>query len=350
MRLLTLMALALCSGCLIEPAPEGQSRSRTAATRSPAPGTTTNSTTAVEDLKNNPLPPLSAEPAWRDLVQHTRLLPPMRILHPGPSSDGKFVAYATSEFGPKTQIVVRDASAATSLQITRNSGDNLFPRISPCGKLVAYASDREGNWDIYIARLDAPASVIQVTMEATDDVCPAWSADGKRLVYASRQGEGPWQIVLTDIASRVKTFLGAGLYPDWSPDAKDPWICFQSQPRDACGKSGVWVVRPDGTGLREIAGDKARRWSALSPRYSPCGKWIVYASLRKSPEASLFGAPADADDLWIIRPDGTFEMRLTEEASGESWPAWGGGRVFFISNRDGASNLYSLGVKPLEDP
>ncbi len=346
MRLFTLFILALCSGCLIEPAPEGRSRSKTSSTRPPRPVTGPQD---VEDLKDNPLPPLSAEPAWRDLVQHTRLLPPARILHPAPSADGKFVAYATSEFGPKTQIVVRDAAAATSVQVTLNGGENLFPRISPCGRLVAYASNREGNWDIYLARLDAPAVVTQVTLEGTDDICPAWSPDGKRLVYASRTGEGPWQIVLTDIASRVKTFLGAGLYPDWSPDPKDPWICFQSQPRDAGGRSAVWVVRPDGTGLREIAGDKGRTWSALHPRYSPCGKWIVYASLRKSPEARLFGAPADADDLWIIRPDGTCEMRLTEEPSGESWPAWGGGRIFFISTRDGARNLYSLGVKPLED-
>jgi tricorn protease-like protein len=66
-------------------------------------------------------------------------------------------------------------------------------------------------------------------------------------------------------------------------------------------------------------------------------------------ESRIFGIPDEADDVWIIRPDGTFDMRLTDELSAEWWPAWGGDRVFFVTNRDGMQNICSVKVKPLED-
>jgi Tol biopolymer transport system component len=306
---------------------------------------------AVEDLRDNAIGANAAEPPWRDLVQHTRIPGPGRILHPGASRDGKWVAYASTEFGPKPQIVVRETHGAAPLQITQNGAENLFPKISPCGKRVAWASNRDGNFDLYIARLDAPTVATQVTFDSSDDVAPSWSPDGRRLAYCSRKGpEGAWQIVIVDVGSRIRTFLGAGMYPDWSPDAAADWICFQSQPRQAGGRSGVWVVHSDGTELREVVGDRAHAWSALHPRFSPDGRWIAYATVRKSPESRAFGGPAEADDIWLVRPDGTFDTRLTDDLSAEWWPAWGGDRVFFVSNRDGgAPNLYSVRVKPLED-
>ncbi len=304
----------------------------------------------VEDLRDNALGASAMEAPWRDLVRHTRIAGPGRATHPGPSRDGKWVAYASTEFGPRPQIALRETYGAAPTRITQDQADNLFPRISPDGKLVAWASNREGSFDLYVARLDAPMTPSQVTFEETEDIAPSWSPDGKRLVYcAARSVEGPWQIVIVDVATRLRTYLGAGLYPDWSGDPKDPWISFQSQPRSRGGRSGIWVVRPDGTGLREIAADRARGWSAINPRFSPCGRWIAYATVSRSPESRAFGAPEAADDVWIIRPDGTLDTRLTDDLSAEWWPAWGGDRVFFVSNRGEGQNLWSVRVKPLEE-
>jgi len=302
-----------------------------------------------EDLRDNPIAAAAAEPPWRDLVRHTTVSAPSRVTHPGPSRDGSRVCYASTEFGGRPRIVLRDSFGAAPTQITQNESDNLFPRISPDGKRVAYASNREGNFDIYVARLDAPQAVTRVTTDPEDEIAPSWSPDGKRLVYSARRQGDLWQVVIADVGSRVKTFLGPGLYPDWSPDANDPWICFQSQPREAGGRSAVWVVRPDGTSLRELSGDRARAWSAITPRFSPDGRWVAYATVHRSPESRAFGAPDEADDVWIVRPDGTLDTRLTDDVSAEWWPAWGGDRVFFISNRGGERNLWSVQVKPLEE-
>lgn len=301
------------------------------------------------DLRDVPLDPVSAEPSWQDLTRHTVLMSPYEAQHPGPSRDGRLLAYVTNEFGPRRQIALREAEGAASLQATQGRGESLFPRISPDGRLLAFCSDRDGNWDIFVARVDAPLAVTQVTFESSDDIAPSWSPDGKRLVYCSREGAMPWRLVIVDVGTRVRTYLGPGLYPDWSPDPNDPWICFQSQPRSPDGRSSIWMVRPDGTGLRKVVADKAGVWSAINPRFSPDGRWIAYATLGKSRESILFGAPEQADDIWVVRSDGTLDMRITEDLSAEWWPAWGGNRVYFISNRDGTTNIYSVQIKPLEE-
>lgn len=302
-----------------------------------------------DDVKDHTMPLNAAEPPWRDIIRHTVLPLPGKAMHPAPSPDGAFFAYATTEFGPKLQIAMRETFDASPLQITANSGDNLFPSVSPDGKHIAYASNRDGNWDIYVARIDSPGSVTQVTFEPTDDIAPSWSPDGKKLVYASKTDAGVWQLVIVDVGTRIKTYLGAGIYPSWSPDAKRPLIAFQSLPRTAGGRSGVWAVKPDGTGLREIVGDKGHSWSAINPHFSPDGRWIAYATVNKSVESRNFGVPFEADDIWIVRADGTYPMRLTDELSAEWWPAWGGDRVFFVTNRGGMQNICSVRVKPLED-
>lgn len=305
---------------------------------------------AVDDVRDNAIGTNAAEPPWRDLIRHTALQAPGRATHPAPSPDGKFFLYATTEFGPHPQIARRESNGAAATQLTDNRGANLFPSVSPDGKRFAYASNKEGNFDLYVGRLDAPFNVTQVTFDPEDDVAPAWSPDGRRLAYCRNVG-GVWQIVVVDVGTRVKTFLGPGLYPDWSSDPRDEWIAFQSQPRTAGGRSGVWVVRPDGTGLREVVSDKAHGWSALTPRFGPGGRWIAYATAGRSRESRAFGGPDEADDIWIIRPDGTFDTRLTDDLSAEWWPAWSGSRVFFVSNRGGgAPNIWSVQVKPLEDP
>ncbi len=304
-----------------------------------------------DDLRDNPIAANAAEPPWRDLARHTSVHAPGRAIQPGASPKGDRLVYATSEFGSRPQIAMRDVDGASAYQISAGAGDSLFPRISPDGRTVAFASNRDGNWEIFLARLDSPSATTQVTFEDADDVAPSWSPDGRKLVYSSKQpGSSVWQLVIVDIGSRLKTYLGPGVYPDWSPDPKQPWIAFQSQPRAPGGRSGIWVVRPDGSALREIVGDKTRVWSAINPHFSPDGRWIAYATVNKSAESRAYGEAEAADDIWIVRPDGTLDTRLTDDLSAEWWPSWGGDRVFFVSDRGGAPNVWSVRVKPLEDP
>jgi len=59
-------------------------------------------------------------------------------------------------------------------------------------------------------------------------------------------------------------------YPHWSPDAQ--WITFAGGPSSG-GNSRIWVVRPDGSGLRSIT-DGSR--DMVSPSFSPDGAKILF--------------------------------------------------------------------------
>lgn len=334
-RIPGIAAILVLSACCI-PGPDGE----------PATGPDA----GPDVLRDGVIGPAAAEPPWRDLIRHTNIPAPGLATDPGPSLDGKHVAYATTEFGDELQIALRTPSGAAPARISQSRALNRYPRISPDGKRIAYASNKEGNWDIYVARMDAPLTIVQVTFEPSDDIAPSWSPKGKKLVYSSRPEPGaPWQMVIADVGTRIKTYLGPGLFADWSPNDEEDLICFQSQPRSSDERSGIWIVTPDGTGLREVVSDKAQGWSAIHPRFSRDGRWIAYATVQRSVESRTFGRPDEADDIWVIRTDGTYDTRLTNDLSPEWWPAWGKGRVYFISVRDGGQNIYSVRVKPLED-
>ena len=289
-------------------------------------------------------------PAWEEMIQHTRISAPGKAMQPSASRDGKRFVYASTETSSNSQIFLRATDGVTPTRLTNNNATNLFPRLSPDGSRVAFASDISGNWDIYILRVDAPATWMQVTSSPCDDIGPSWSPDGQRLVYGSKTAAGFWQLVIVDIATGIPTFLGPGMNPDWSPHPKkdEQWIAFQSQPRGA-EKCSLWIVRPDGSDLQEIVADRHKDWSAIQPRWSTDGAWIAYATVRRSIESKTYGEEGEADDIWIVRPDGRFDTRLTDEIAAEWWPAWGGDRLFFASRRDGFQNIYSVRPKPLDE-
>jgi TolB protein len=103
--------------------------------------------------------------------------------------------------------------------------------------------------------------------------------------------------------------LDAGDSPDWSPHGK--LIVFRS-PASSFEGSQVYVVRPDGTGLRQLTRFKAGT-TVLSYSFSPDGKWIAFSKSGRS------GEP----DVFVMRANGTQIRPVTRSALWDSAPDWG---------------------------
>jgi Tol biopolymer transport system component len=162
---------------------------------------------------------------------------------------------------------------------------------------------------------------------------PAFSADGRRIAFV-RKGD-VWVLGLDGSGLRQVTRTAAvEESPDWGPDGS---IVYASN-RD--GHDGLYVQRPGGP-ARRLTLPPGRRQDDRTPAWSPDGRWIAFSSTRAGP----FNA-----ELYLVRPDGTGLRRLTHTAGSaavpgdDSMPSWrpDGKGLVFVSNRDGNSELYGL--------
>jgi Tol biopolymer transport system component len=98
-----------------------------------------------------------------------------------------------------------------------------------------------------------------------------------------------------------------GISDAWSPDGSRIAFCAFT---DSNGSTGLFVVNPDGTDLKQIV---PMATGAISVQWSPDGKLLAFTS-EVGPD----------DQIAVIRPDGTSLMRLTDGTDGSTSvaPVW----------------------------
>ncbi len=109
--------------------------------------------------------------------------------------------------------------------------------------------------------------------------------------------------------------------PSPTPQGGGEWIVFASRP-NADANSDIYVMRPDGSGLRRLTNGPGNNWS---PDLSPDGRRVVFVSDRDRNK-----------QLYLINIDGSGLTRLTY--TGDNYdPAWApdGQQIAFVSARSG---------------
>ena len=157
---------------------------------------------------------------------------------------------------------------------------------------------------LFVVPIDG-SPVLEVLDERRATVgSPAWSPDGSTLAFNRGQclpteeppfcNGGGSSLETVSLADRRQNVLDErpSSAPAWSPDGGR--IVFGRDDK-------IMVVNADGSGLAQVA-------DGFQPRWSPDGRWLLYAST-----ADL--TPAD---LWIVPADGG-EPRLIGTALEGSW-------------------------------
>ena len=149
-----------------------------------------------------------------------------------------------------------------------------------------------------MASLMLPAS-------AAAEIVP--SANGK-ILFAQ---DGHLQLMDPDGPGRVALlpeFSAAD--PAWSHDGE--WIAFAGAPTDG-GQQGIYVVRPDGSGLRYVG-------EGGDPTWAPAGRRL--AVVRPAPEGL---------EIYVVRLDGSRIHRITDLPGSSTEPSWSpdGGLIAF---------------------
>jgi TolB protein len=226
-------------------------------------------------------------------------------------------------FSHNDDIWVADASGAHPRPLTHHRGPEFDPSWSPDGRWIAYRDSRHGinnNDEIYVINATGhhPRNL---TRSPQNEWSPSWSPDGKLIAFYS----GELFVMRPDGRTGRAITRIEGEYPAWSRNGR--WLAFMSAEPDARGNNpnyDVFIVRPDGTGLRQLT-----NWPGEDgwPTWSPDGKWIAFSSTH--------GAGAGRLLLYVMRSDGSDKQLLVHGTTAE-FPVWSpdGNTIMFSGGPD----------------
>lgn len=209
------------------------------------------------------------------------------------SPDGQYVAHAVYE-GGKHNLRVWHVSTKSSVEIVPPAEGFLAVRaFSPDSRYIYYTKSAvpgPGQGTLYqIAVLGgAPKKILERA-----GLSISFLPDGRRFAFMREgpgQGKNSLMIANTDGTGEraLATRGGAERFgfdgPAWSPDGR--YIVFEST---RSGRRNIWRMDLDGGGLKQLT-DGGRD---TSPRFSPDGSWVIYASLATT---ELRKVPADGGE------------------------------------------------------
>lgn len=181
------------------------------------------------------------------------------------------------------------------------------------GRISFMRTDDAGHWQVWTANPDLSAQH-RLTAGDVDNGWATWSPDGTRLAFDSArlapEANGDLKEIFTMAAdgSDVRQVTHLDSYsgqPTWSADGQ--WIAFTSAGSDYPATQGIYVVHPDGSGLRQVVTLPAGPRSVWldAPRFSPDGSRLAYTFFEGGkPTPAPWSWKGETSSLWVADLDG----------------------------------------------
>ncbi len=224
--------------------------------------------------------------------------------------------------------------ASANTRVTSGNWLDMFPAFTPDGKSLLFSSDRTGRYSILRVSLEGGAGITRITSGLAQDYAPSVFPDGRLIAYTSLvPGSTEPQVWTVPVDGNLPTQLRGGSAPQVSPDGKK--LLFTRLDKKN-SKWRIWVMSVDGNHETQLT--QGDTYNAIQPRWSPDGKWIVYAS----DEGLDSRGKQHNYDIWLIAADGTRKTQLTTNGSRDDSPCWDrtGKSIYFRSNRGGMWNIW----------
>jgi Tol biopolymer transport system component len=208
------------------------------------------------------------------------------------------------------------------VQVTRGTGLESQPAISPDGNLVAYTSDESGNEDIWLFDL-RNRTARNLTDTKGSDRHASWASDGSSVYFVSdRDGVASiYQVpLLGGAATRV---VENGDDVQVSPDGRH--LAFA---RTVGGHDRIFVVPlANLADQRQVTTSADGNWDHRGPAWSPDSTSLCYMTNR---------------EFWVVGVDGGRAHRVLAQGDYDLDPAWShdGTKLYFSSPRGGGQSLW----------
>lgn len=186
-------------------------------------------------------------------------------------------------------------SGGDAWRLTSNEGAETMPHFSPDGTKIAFTAQYDGNTDVYVVSSEG-GQPTRLTFHPGGDEVMGWTPDGENILFVSARKGVPTR------ESRFYKIPYTGGMPQSLP-----------VPRAASGQ------------------------------LSPDGKYIAYQEVRLvDPEWRNYRA-GQAKPIWILNLE-DYSLQTTPQYNSERHlkPVWLKEKVYFLSERDFASNIWSF--------
>lgn len=255
--------------------------------------------------------------------------------NPAVSPDGSTVAFTRMSTIRVSDIFIVQFKGGTPRQLTFEGRNAWDPRWTNDGKAIIFSSDRGGVIGDNRWRISASGGPIEpvgneILPSSPGRLFSTASRDGRRVAYVDCRADKfvIWRAHLSHgkllsqerLVESPKRMEG----PQLSPDLKH--MAFESF---LSGTSNIWDSDADGHDALQLTSFGGE--SVNSSRWSPDGKWIVFAR-----------RPADHAQVYMIDAEGKNMHAITEGEYENEMPTWSrdGKSIYFASNRTGAMQLW----------
>ena len=226
-----------------------------------------------------------------------------------------------------------DVNKINFSQVTYQSGEELFPSLSPDGKTIIYASRASGNWDIYSQRVGG-TNPLNITKDSnSDDTQAVFSPDGEQIAFRSER-DGGGIFIMGATGENPKRLSDFGFNPSWSPDGKEIAVALEGITDVATrvlDKSTLWAINAE-TGEKRLIAD----FDAVQPAWSPNGKLIAFWTADGKGQR----------DIKVVDANGGTPKSITDDAAMDWNPVWSadGKYLYFASDRSGNMNFWRVAI------
>jgi tricorn protease len=177
----------------------------------------------------------------------------------------------------------------------------------------------------------------RLTSHPGEETMPVFSPDGTTIAYLANY-EGPNEIYTMPAIGGVpvrRTFEGGGVLSvaGWTPDGK---ILYAT--RSFSGLPGARLATIDAANqIQQVPLSQAAQGS-----YATGGHTLFFTRLERQSSFTKRYKGGSAENIWKYT-DGAEAVPLTADYAGTSkMPMWWNGHVYFVSDRDGIMNLWSM--------
>ena len=210
-----------------------------------------------------------------------------------PSVSGRHIAFAYAN-----NVWVVERAGGSARRLTSFQGQTQNPKLSPDGSLVAFSAEYAGNTDVYVVPVEG-GQPKRLTWHPGADLVQGWTPDGKHILFSSPRAT-------------------------WAPTGVPR---FYTVPVTGGVESALPLPR------------------ANQGKLSPDGSKIAYRMPTSWDEERRNYRGGQNKPIWIVDLK-SFALDSTPfTGTKEMDPVWVGDAVYFLSDRDGVSNVWAFDTK-----